>query len=318
MRPAEPKPRIGISSCLLGQKVRYDGGHKLDTFLKYTLGKYVDYVPVCPEVECGFGTPREAFRLVGDPANPRLITSRGKIDHTDRMAEWARKRVAQLESERLCGFIFKANSPSSGMERVRVYDSHGMPHKKGAGLFARAVMDHFPLLPVEEDGRLHDARLRENFIESVFVFQRFRDTAEKKTRGRLVQFHTRHKLLLLAHCPKQYAALGKLVAAAKDRTPSELYQEYQLLLAEALRVRATPGRHINVLQHVAGYFRTQLTTNEKKELEEIARAYRCGHLPLIVPVTLVNHYARKYDQSYLREQWYLNPHPLELALRNHA
>ena len=168
----EDRIRLGISACLLGQEVRYDGGHKLDRFLRDTLGGYVDYVPVCPETECGFGIPREAFRLVGDPESPRLVTSRTHQDHTERMKTWAGKRVRELEKEDLCGFIFKSNSPSSGMERVKVYNEKGMPEKKGVGMFARAFMEHFPLIPVEEEGRLHDPGLRENFIEGIFAPRR--------------------------------------------------------------------------------------------------------------------------------------------------
>ncbi|UCG14989.1 MAG: DUF523 domain-containing protein, partial [Deltaproteobacteria bacterium] len=166
--------RLGISTCLLGENVRYDGGHKRDRFITDTLGQFVQFVPVCPEAECGLGIPRESMHLKGSPESPRLITTRTKIDHTDRMLAWARIRVRQLEKEDLCGFIFKSNSPSSGMERVRIYNEAGMPEKKGVGIFARAFMDHFPLLPVEEEGRLHDVKLRENFIERIFALKRWR------------------------------------------------------------------------------------------------------------------------------------------------
>jgi uncharacterized protein YbgA (DUF1722 family)/uncharacterized protein YbbK (DUF523 family) len=313
------KIRLGVSSCLLGQPVRYDGGHKLDRFLTDTLGQFVDYVPVCPEVECGFPVPRETLRLVGDPANPRLVTSRTNVDHTDHMLAWARKRVAELESEGLCGYIFKANSPSSGMERVRVYDAHGVPAKVGVGLFARAFMEHFPLLPVEDEGRLHDMILRENFIERVFTLKRWRDTlAAGRTRGNLVAFHTRHKLLLLAHSPKHYKEMGGLVAHAKDLPPAELFPRYEARLMEAMRLKATPAKHANVLQHLLGYFKQQLSADEKQELLDAIESYRKGWLPLIVPVTLVNHHVRKHGQPYLAEQWYLHPHPAELQLRNHV
>lgn len=168
------KIKLGISTCLLGEPVRYDGQHKLDPFLRDTLGTYVDYVPVCPEVEVGLGVPREAMHLEGDPASPRLVTIQTHIDHTDRMNAWARKRVEALEAEGLCGFIFKSRSPSSGMERVKVFNDKGVAVKSGVGLFAAAFMAHFPLLPVEEEGRLQDPCLRENFIERVFALQRWR------------------------------------------------------------------------------------------------------------------------------------------------
>lgn len=311
--------KLGISACLLGQKVRYDGGHKLDRFLTDTLGRYVEYVPVCPEAECGFGTPREAFRLVGDPDNPRLVTSRTNRDFTDRMIGWAGRRLADLEKEDLCGFIFKAKSPSSGMERVKVYDAGGMPAKKGVGIFARAFMARFPLIPVEDEGRLHDPVLRENFIERVFTLKRWREVLSGKGGlGDLVDFHTRHKLLILSHSVNHYRSMGKLVAEGKDRPLGELYGAYARQLMAALTLKATRKKNVNVLQHLMGYFKKDLSPEEKQELLEILGEYKEGHIPLIVPVTLVNHYVRKYRQPYLGMQEYLHPHPTALQLRNHA
>jgi uncharacterized protein YbgA (DUF1722 family)/uncharacterized protein YbbK (DUF523 family) len=316
----EDKIRIGISACLLGEKVRFDGGHKLDRFLAYTLGEYVDYVPVCPEVEVGLPTPREALRLVrGEAGEARLVFSRSGEDITARMTDWARRRVRDLEGEGLCGFIFKAKSPSSGMERVKLYDRNGVPKKEGVGIFARVFMEHFPLLPVEEEGRLHDPRLRENFIEAVFTFRRWRDCRKDGLdAGRLVDFHTRHKLLLMAHSVEHYRRMGKLVAEAGKRPLSELFEEYQQLLMEAMRLKATVSKNANVLMHAMGYFKKDLSPDEKQELLEVIGNYRKGHVPLLVPVTLVNHYVRKYDEPYLKRQHYLNPHPLELQLRNHV
>jgi uncharacterized protein YbgA (DUF1722 family)/uncharacterized protein YbbK (DUF523 family) len=315
----EDRIRLGISACLMGREVRYDGGHKLDRFLRDTLGEYVDYVPVCPEVECGFGIPREAFRLVGDPESPRLITSRTHQDHTERMKTWAGKRVRELEKEDLCGFIFKSNSPSSGMERVKVYNEKGMPEKKGAGMFARAFMDHFPLTPVEEEGRLHDPGLRENFIERIFALKAWRAVLKGKgTVGKLVEFHTRQKLLTLSHSEKHYRMMGKLVAAGKDLPMEELYSRYETLLMEALKLKATARKNTNVLQHMMGYFKKQLAPDEKQEILEIIDEYRKGYIPLIVPITLMNHYVRKYHEPYLSKQTYLHPHPMELQLRNHV
>jgi uncharacterized protein YbgA (DUF1722 family)/uncharacterized protein YbbK (DUF523 family) len=314
------KIRLGISACLLGQEVRFDGGHQLDRFITDTLGRYVEFVPVCPEVECGLGVPREAMRLVGDPAAPRLLTVRTKIDQSERMVTWALKRVRELERENLCGFIFKSKSPSSGMERVRVYREppQGSPVIKGVGLFARIFMEHFPLLAVEDEGRLHDPVLRENFIERIFVFKRWRELLDAKTGlGGLVAFHTRHKLLILAHSPEHYRELGKLVARAKELPAATLYESYQSWLMEALRLKATPKKNTNVLHHLMGYFKKELTAEEKQELLEIIDNYRQGYVPLVVPVTLINHYVRKYQQPYLAEQFYLHPHPAELQLRNH-
>jgi uncharacterized protein YbgA (DUF1722 family)/uncharacterized protein YbbK (DUF523 family) len=313
------KIRLGISGCLLGEKVRFDGGHKLDRFLTDTLGRYVDYVPVCPEVECGLGIPRESMRLTGDPDSPRLVTGRTGLDLTDRMTRWARDRVAALEKEELLGFIFKSDSPSSGMERVKVYGESGMGVRKGVGLFARAFMERFPLLPVEEEGRLHDPGLRENFIERIFALRRWREVVEERaTRAGLVDFHSRQKLLILSHSTKHYQAMGALVARQKELAFGGLLKAYQALLMEALRVRATPKKNANVLQHMAGYFKKELSAAEKQELQELIDHYRLERLPLIVPVTLIHHYVRKYDQPYLRDQAYLNPHPMELQLRNHV
>jgi uncharacterized protein YbgA (DUF1722 family)/uncharacterized protein YbbK (DUF523 family) len=315
----ETKIRLGISTCLLGEKVRFDGGHKLDHFLTDTLGQYVEYVPVCPEVECGFGVPRESFRLVGDPDNPRLVTTRTQVDHTERMVQWARKRVQELEKEDLCGYVFKGGSPSSGMERVKVYDRNGVPGKVGVGIFARIFMESFPLLPAEEEGRLHDPKLRENFIERIFALRRWRETLSlMPSPGVLVEFHTRHKLLILSHSPEIYRAMGRLVAEGKKIPLPTLYKKYEGLLMQALQLRTTAKKNANVLQHMLGYFKEQLSPAEKQEMLEIIDQYRQELYPLIVPLTLMNHYVRKYNQPYLKEQVYLTPHPLELQLRNHV
>lgn len=315
----ENRIRIGVSACLLGQPVRFDGSHKHDRYLTGTLGEYLDFVPVCPEVEAGFPVPRETFRLVGDPENPRFMTTRSQVDHTERMTAWAEKRVRELEKENLCGFIFKSDSPSSGLERVKVYNAKGMAEKKGVGMFARAFTRHFPLLPVEEEGRLNDAKLREAFIEQIFTLKRWRGTlAQPANMKRLVDFHTRHKLLILSHSPAHAQRMGKLVAEGKKTPIQAVYTEYETLLLDALRMKTTLTKNLNVLQHIMGYFKQQLTSDEKQELLEVLDRYRKEYLPLIVPVTLLNHYVRKYDQPYLQQQTYLNPHPVALKLRNHA
>ena len=313
------KIKLGISSCLLGKTVRFDGGHKLDRFLKDTLGKFVDFVPVCPELEAGFGIPREAMRLVGDPSSPRLLTSKTHVDCTDRMQLWIDKRLDGLEDEDLCGFVFKKDSPSSGMERVKVYNEKGFARKNGVGLFARAFMLRFPLVPVEEEGRLHDNVLRENFIVRIFAYRRWKDqcTVEKKP-SVLIEFYARHKYLLMAHSPSIQKELGKLVADVKNISPDEFCTTYESLFMKALKYIATVKKNSNVLMHLAGYFRNRITDEEKVELHEIIEQYRLGLIPLIVPVTIINHYVRKYKEEYLSSQYYLYPHPLELKLRNHA
>lgn len=311
------KIRLGISACLLGQNVRYDGGHQLDRFLRDTLGRFVDYVPVCPEVEMGLPIPRETLRLVGDAEAPRLVFSKSGEDVTERMTRWAEKRLAGLEKEGLCGFIFKARSPSSGMARVKLYDRRGVPNKNGVGLFARLFMERFPLLPVEEDGRLHDPRLRENFIEAIFTFRRWRDLLEQNaTSAGLVAFHARHKFLLMSHSVELARRMGKLTAEAGKRPAVELFGDYQQLLMQTVRTLTTPAKHCNVLQHALGYFKRQLSGDEKQEMLQIIDQYRHGLVPLAVPLTLLNHYVRKYQPPWLDEQVYLHPHPIELHLRS--
>jgi uncharacterized protein YbgA (DUF1722 family)/uncharacterized protein YbbK (DUF523 family) len=311
--------KLGVSSCLLGENVRYDGGHKLDHFIRDTLGQYVAYVPVCPETECGLPIPREAMHLSGDPSAPRLVTVKTGRDFTEQMRKWGRNRLAELEKEDLCGYIFKSKSPSSGLERIKVYQEDGRVSHQGVGLWARLFLDRFPLLPVEDEGRLHDPLLREMFIERIFVFKRWRETLDQRpTLGKLLDFHTRHKLLVMAHSPENYRLLGRLAATGRGRPIKELLGEYLELLQRTLALKTTPKKNVNVLHHLLGYFKRQLPTEEKQEFLEIAQAYAQGLVPLIVPVTLINHYVRKYDQAYLKDQYFLNPHPLELKLRNHV
>lgn len=314
----QEKITLGISSCLLGENVRYDRGHKLDHFLRDTLGQYVTYVPVCPEVEAGFGIPREAMRLVGDPEKPRLVTSKTSIDHTEKMIRWANARVPELERENLCGFIFKKDSPSSGLVKVKVYDDKNMPQKKGRGIFARRFIEYFPLTPVEDEGRLHDPRLRENFIEQIFTLKRWRDAIAGRPKvGNVVDFHSKNKLLIMSHSQKHASSMGKIVAMGKQLGTEHLYKQYGELLIHAMRLKVTTAKHINVLQHIMGYFKNQLSPDEKQELLEIFSSFRNGNIPLIVPMTIINHYVRKYEQPYLAAQTYLNPHPVELKLRTY-
>ena len=313
------KIKIGISSCLLGEKVRYDAGHKLDRYITDTLGQYFEWVTVCPEVEYGLPVPREPMRLVGDPDSPRLITIRTGIDHTEGMLKWAEGKLKEIEKEELCGFIFKSRSPSSGIGGVKVYTLSGMPSQRGIGLFGRAFMNKFPVIPVIDDGRIHDPGLRENFIERVFVYKRWQEFIKKGGFIRdLVAFHTEHKLLILSHSPKYFSVLGRLIAKPKHYKPEDLNAEYVNLLMECLRLVATVKKNTNVLQHIIGYFKNQLSSDDKKELLEVIENYHKGYIPLIVPMVLVKHYVRKFDEPYLGKQYYLNPHPLELMLRNHA
>jgi uncharacterized protein YbgA (DUF1722 family)/uncharacterized protein YbbK (DUF523 family) len=311
------KIKVGIASCLLGNPVRWNGGHKLDRFIFHTLGQHIDFVPVCPESECGLGIPRDTMHLAGDPAAPRLVTTKTGDDKTDQMQHWAKGRLKELAGEDLCGYIFKTKSPSNGMRKLKVFKTREQIFYNGVGIYARMFMDRFPNLPVIDDGMLHDPGLRSNFIEQIFTLRRWREVlAERKTVGRVVAFHTRQKLLIMSHSPKHYREMGKLVAAGKSMPPGRLYDRYEALLLESLRLKTTIKKHINVLQHILGYFKKQLSPDEKQEMLSLIDAYRAQDVPLIVPITLANHYVRKYDQPYLKQQTYLNPHPLDLKLRS--
>jgi len=311
--------RLGISRCLLGDEVRFDGGHKQDKFLTEVLSQYVEWIPVCPEVEAGLGTPREAMKLVGDVQKPRLMTIKSGTDHTHALETITMNRIEQLKDMDLSGYVFKNGSPSCGIERVRIYHEHGMVSRKGVGLFARAFMEQFPLIPVEEEGRLCDPALRENFIERIFCYRRWQNLLQRGiTRQALIQFHTIHKYLLLAHHPQQYAVLRGLVGQAHQHRPKELARRYGELFMEALAVKATVRKHVNVLQHMVGYFKARLGAHEKAALLGVIGDYHHGLTPLIVPLTLIKHYVQIFDVGYIRDQVYLNPHPKELMLRNHV
>lgn len=312
-------PRIGISSCLVGKKVRFDSGHKRDAYLTDILGEFVDFVLVCPEVEVGMGVPREAVRLEGSPEAPRMVGNRTGEDWTSRMNRYARRRVCTPDLADLSGFILKNRSPSCGMERVKLYLKPNSVEKKGVGLFARALMDRFPHLPVEEEGRLGDAGLRDNFIVRVFAYHRLQQLfAGRFSRGPMVAFHTAHKYLMLSHSPKQYTALGRLVARIKRIPPAEFKEQYRALFMEGLKAKATVRKNVNVLQHIAGFFRDRVPTEDRRDAAASIEDYRLGLVPLVVPVTLIGHFVRKYDIEYIRDQVYLNPHPKELMLRNHV
>ena len=317
-----PTIRLGVSACLLGQCVRYDGGHKRDAYIVDTLGPHVTFVPVCPEVEAGFGVPREPMRLVGKPEAPRLLTTKTAIDLTERMTAFAARRVEALAGEDLCGYLFKSKSPSCGFSRAKVYpEGGGVAVPRGVGLFAKTFMARFPLIPVEDEGRLNDPGLRETFLEKLFTLARFREALGSDADGRLARligFTAANKLLFMAHSPDLTRQIGRLTAGAKERPAADVLDEYEALLIKTLSLPATPAKHVNVLQHIMGYFKKHLSADEKAELLESFTAYRQGTLPRLAPLTLLGHYARKYTVAYLQNQTYLHPHPLELTLRFHA
>jgi uncharacterized protein YbgA (DUF1722 family)/uncharacterized protein YbbK (DUF523 family) len=309
--------RIGVSSCLLGSEVRFDGGHKRDRFVTDQLGGFVEWIPFCPEVEAGLGIPRPAMRLIDDDGAEKLVEIRSRIDHTSRLEGVAHDRVERIRAQDLDGYILKRGSPSCGMERVKIYSEGGMPRLDGVGVFAHALLAAFPSLPVEEEGRLNDAVLRENFIERIFAYRRVRQLFEMRwSAGDIVAFHTSHKLQLLAHSRAIYDELGRSVAAIKQQDRISFQAEYQERFMAAMSIPATRGRNTDVLQHAAGHL--DLDAASRQELATLIHDYRQGLIPLVVCVTLLLHHTRVGDVTYLQGQTYLEPHPRELMLRNHV
>lgn len=312
--------RVGISSCLLGREVRYDGGHKRDPFLVETFGRFVEWVPVCPEVELGLGIPREPIRLERKGEEIRLVAPKSGADHTQAMRRFAERRVAALRELDLCGFVLKQSSPSCGMERVKVHAAAGGPARRdGRGAFAAVLMRELPLLPVEEEGRLCDPRLREGFVTRALAHRRLQASITGRfTTGALVAFHAAHELLLLAHAPEAHRALGRLVAAAKQMPRAELRERYARGFMAALAHRATPRKHVNVLRHVLGHLDETLDAASRAELAQAIEGYGRGLVPRIVPLTLLRHHVRRAGVPWLDGQVYLAPHPMEPMLLNHA
>jgi uncharacterized protein YbgA (DUF1722 family)/uncharacterized protein YbbK (DUF523 family) len=314
-----PEFRVGVSSCLLGQNVRFDGGHKLDTLITETLGRYFEWVPVCPEMEIGLGAPRESLRLIGSAKSPRLVAPKSGTDHTQAMTRLAEKRLGELAQLNLHGYILKKDSPSCGMERVRVYGESEPAQRLGSGIYAGLLMGRFPMLPVEEEGRLHDMRIRENFVERVFAYHRWQELVKAEPKSSdLVRFHTRHKLTLSSHGDEQYRKLGRLVANIGKRKMTDVLDEYGLLFMEALHVRATQRKHANVLLHILGFLKNKIDASDKAELIASIDEYRKELVPLVVPMTLLFHQLRRHPVPWVQQQTYLNPYPAELMLRNHV
>jgi uncharacterized protein YbgA (DUF1722 family)/uncharacterized protein YbbK (DUF523 family) len=313
------KIRLGVSACLLGQKVRYDGQHKLDHYIVDILGQFAEFTAVCPEVECGLPVPREAMHLAGKIDSPRLVTIHTGIDQTDRMNSWMTDKLDALDKEKLCGFIFKSKSPSSGRYNVKVFGDNGIPVKQGVGLFARAFVERFPLIPVEEEGRLNDNVLRENFIDKIMVFSRWREYEEKdgSIQG-LVEFHSRHKYMLMAHSSDSVKVLGQIVAGYNRKNLAAVKNRYLEALMKALDYKVTPKKNRNVMMHIMGYFKTNLSADEKQELLNLIDGYVDGLFPMLSPLTLLRHYTRKYNSEFLLQQYYLDPSAEELQLKYHV
>jgi len=313
------KIKVGVSSCLLGQKVRYDSGHKRDRYVTDVLGRYFKFVPVCPEVELGMGVPRESVELRGKIDSPRMVGNKTGTDWTVKMNRFVKKRLRQLESENLSGYILKKKSPSCGMERVKIYDANGVPSRKARGLWGGGLLGFFPILPVEEEGRLNDPRLRENFIVRVFAFHNLQQLFTGRfDRGEVVQFHMINKYLLLAHSQKHYKQMGQLVAAVKKYRPTEFKEKYTSLFMEALRYKTTTRKNTNVVHHILGFLKNHLDPDDKQYILSVIDDYHNEIVPLVVPLTLLKHYVDKFNIEYIKNQTYLNPHPKELMLRNHV
>ncbi|MGR5194249.1 YbgA family protein [Vibrio rotiferianus] len=312
----ESSIKVGISSCVLGQRVRFDSGHKISNFVTKELGGYFNFVPVCPEVGVGMSVPRPTIRLVSNEERIALVETRNPDnDHTDNMLTYSKNKVNELEGEQLCGYIVCAKSPTCGMERVKVYSKNNAA-KEGIGLYTRTLMEKMPWLPVEEDGRLNDPVLKENFITRVYCLNDFYESMEgEPTRGKIIDFHSRYKLTLMAHHPESYRSLGRLVADVANYDIEDFYNEYRLGLMKALQNRASRKNNTNVLMHLQGYFKRSLTGNEKAELATVISDYRTGLLPLLAPLTLIKHYLNTYPDAYLEKQKYLEPYPQEMRLR---
>jgi len=314
------KIKIGVSSCLVGEKVRWNGDHKQNHYVREVLADYFEYVSVCPEMEAGMGVPRETVALYGDLKKFQMISKKTQTDWTKPMQKYTKGKINSLAQEDLCGYIFKSKSPSCGLGRVPVYSeigSHKVKH--GSGMFAQAFIQKFPLIPIEDEGRLNDPRIRENFIVKVFSFYRLKNLFETGfSSGALVKFHTQHKFLLLAHSRKHYDSLGQLVAKPKSLKAEELKGNYGKVFMEALSLKSTPKKNTDVLLHMMGFLKKILTKGEKEDILSAIEDYRKELLPLIVPVTLIRHQVNKHNIEYLRDQVYLNPHPKELMLRNHV
>ena len=310
------KIQIGISSCLLGEEVRYDGGHKRNVYITGALSQYFDFKAICPEMAIGLGVPRPTIRQVDMGQGVRVVGVKDpSLDVTDKLRSFSQEACRRLQG--ISGYILKKDSPSCGMERVRVYNSSDMPEKRGRGIFADTLMEAHPNLPVEEEGRLMDPLLRENFIERVFIYFRWQQLVKSGlTAQKLIEFHTRHKFNLLAHDEPIYRQLGRMVAEVDDNNLQALANNYIDMLMGGLKKPASRKRHTNVLMHIMGFFKNQLSAEDKQEMLDILDAYRLGQVPLIVPITMLRHHLRRSPHPYIEQQYYMNPYPEELMLRN--
>lgn len=313
--------QIGISSCLLGDKVRYDGGHKKNSFITDVLSQYFTFKAFCPEMAIGLGVPRETIRLIKLNDEIKCVGTKTKeLDVTKQLYQMAEEQRGWHQE--LFGYILKKDSPSCGMERVKLYHptENVMPEKIASGLYAKRLMDNFPNMPIEEEGRLFDFRLRENFIKRVFIYARWRTLVGQEnqvTISQLQKFHAQHKYIFMSHDQNTMRELGSLVANHQNNNITDICEEYIATMMQLLKKIATPKNHVNTLKHLQGYLKNYLDAADKEELGQINEQYRQGLLPLIVPITLLRHHFRRYPVEYINDSYYLNPHPKELMLFNH-
>ncbi|CAK4075118.1 hypothetical protein VDT1_3808 [Vibrio sp. 16] len=307
---------IGISSCVLGENVRFDSGHKISKFVTKELAPYFNFMPVCPEVGMGMPVPRPTIRLMSNEERIELVETKNPDNkHTEAMIDYSEKKVAELVDQELCGYIVCAKSPTCGMERVKVYSKNSAA-KEGIGLYTKTLMEKMPWLPVEEDGRLNDPVLKENFITRIYTLHDYyQSVGHNLTRGAIVAFHSRYKLTLMAHHPESYKKLGQLVANISDYDLEEFFKLYREGLMKAMAHRASRKNNTNVLMHLQGYFKRDLDKEKKAELCQVIDDYRVGLIPLLAPLTLIKHYLATHPDSYLQQQKYFDPYPQELRLR---
>lgn len=313
---AQNKIPVGISSCLLGEKVRFDGGHKGHSYIQRTLSEYFEFKAFCPEMAIGLGVPRKPIRLLKTSTEGIRCVSVDDFDKdfTDDLVNCANKQT-HWQSQ-LCGYILKKDSPSCGMERVKIWNDQGAI-REGVGVYAKELLRNFPYLPVEEEGRLGDAIIRENFIQRVFVLHRWNELiASGLTVTKLVNFHARHKLMLMSRGRVDYERLGRFVAQVSKKSVAEDALPYLLDLMQSLKVKATSKNHVNVLQHIQGYLKNHIDADDKKELVEQIGNYKRGQVPLIVPISLLNHFFRKYPNEYISQSYYMQAYPAEMSLQN--
>ncbi|WP_426106737.1 YbgA family protein [Pseudomonas sp. TWR1-1-3] len=314
---ARHKPKIAVSACLLGAEVRFNGGHKESRLCSQALTQHFEFVPLCPEVAIGLGIPRQPVRLVGNPLQPQAVgTVDSTLDVTRPLHDYGVEMAAAHTD--ICGYIFMQKSPSCGLERVKVYQDSGRPAElSGRGIYARAFCDAQPDLPVEEDGRLNDPVLRENFMTRVYAYSAWQALLKQGvTRRSLTEFHARYKYLLMAHHPVQYKTLGNLLGSLGKQDPMGIAPQYFSELMKALKKCATRRTHTNVLQHISGYLKQAISAEDKQEVQQLIGQYLHGIVPLVVPLTLLKHHFRLHPHPYISRQVYLQPHPEDLSLRN--